>query len=195
MSVALSYTSAVDSAVDRPKTRATTVSFATFLAVAAIAATVDLLTKELATGLLSDGRFVAIGDQLGFMLVYNTGSAGGVSIGPFTRSINVLATMLAIGMVIRVVSPLASVDARAALPLGLLTGGALGNLASMLAGPEGVADFLAVRIGHSGMIIMNIADLFLWVGALLLAPVVLRLLGAIRAERRAAKAALTAARA
>ncbi len=195
MSVALSYTSAVDSAVDRPKTRATTVSFATFLAVAAIAATVDLLTKELATGLLSDGRFVAIGDQLGFMLVYNTGSAGGVSIGPFTRSINVLATMLAIGMVMRVVSPLASVDARAALPLGLLTGGALGNLASMLAGPEGVADFLAVRIGHSGMIIMNIADLFLWVGALLLAPVVLRLLGAIRAERRAAKAALTAARA
>ena len=118
-----------------------------------------------------------------------------MSIGSFTRSINVLATMLAIGMVMRVVSPLASVDARAALPLGLLTGGALGNLASMLAGPEGVADFLAVRIGHSGMIIMNIADLFLWVGALLLAPVVLRLLGAIRAERRAAKATLTAARA
>ncbi len=184
MSVALTY----NSAVDRPKAEATSVSFATFLAVAAIAATMDLLSKELATGLLSDGRFVALSDRLGFMLVYNTGSAGGFSIGPFTRSINVVVTMLAIGMVMRIVSPLASVDARAALPLGLLTGGALGNLASMLAGPAGVADFLAVRVGHSAMIVMNIADLFLWVGALLLAPVVLRLLGAIRAERRTAVA-------
>jgi len=181
-------------AAKRLEARATIVTFATFLAVAAIAATVDLLTKELATGLLSDGRLISLSDRIGFMLVYNTGSAGGLSIGPFTRSINVLVTMLAIGMVMRVVAPLALVDARAALPMGLLTGGAFGNLASMLAGPEGVADFLAVRVGQSAMLVMNIADVFLWTGALLLAPVVLRLLRAIRAERRAAQALLGSGR-
>ena len=186
MGAALSYSTAVVPQLGR----STSVTLVTFLAVAAIAATVDLLTKELATGLLADGRLVSVTDRIGFLLVYNTGSAGGLSIGPFTRSINVLVTMLAIGMVMRVVLPLASVDERAALPLGLLTGGACGNLASMLAGPEGVADFLAVRLGQWGTIVMNIADLFLWVGAMLLVPVVLRLLGAIRAERRAAALAL-----
>ncbi|MBL0169744.1 MAG: signal peptidase II [Gemmatimonadaceae bacterium] len=94
-------------------------------------------------------------------------------------------TLAAIAMVVRIVSPLAAVDPRATLALGLLTGGAFGNLASMLTGPEGVADFLAVQLGDSATVVMNVADLLLWGGALLLVPVVVRLVSAVRAERSA----------
>jgi lipoprotein signal peptidase len=88
-------------------------------------------------------------------------------------------------MVTRIVAPLAAVDPRATLALSLVTGGAIGNLASMLAGPEGVADFLAVRIGDATTIVMNGADLLLWSGALMLVPVVARLVRAVRSERSA----------
>ena len=169
----------------RPVTRTTSAVMAQFLAIATVAATIDLMTKELATGLLGHGQLVALTNKIGFLLVYNTGTAGGLSIGPFTAAINVLVTIVAIAMVVRVVSPLARVDARAVRPLALLTGGALGNLASMIAGPEGVADFLAVRLPNTALMVMNVADLMLWSGALLLVPVVVRLCGAIRAERLA----------
>ncbi|MBL0169745.1 MAG: hypothetical protein IPP90_03295 [Gemmatimonadaceae bacterium] len=49
---------------------------------AALAASVDLLTKALAAGLLGDGRAVALTERFALMLVYNTGGAGGVTVGP-----------------------------------------------------------------------------------------------------------------
>lgn len=154
-----------------------------FLLLAAFAVSVDLVTKALATSLLSDGRAVSLTDRLAFMLVYNTGGAGGLMVGPYTWGINVIVTLIAITMVVRIVEPLAAVDSRATLALGLVTGGAAGNLASMLTGPEGVADFLAVQLGDAVTIVMNGADLLLWSGALLLVPVVARLVKAVRAER------------
>jgi signal peptidase II len=158
---------------------------ARFGVLAALAASVDLLTKALATGLLSDGRSMLFSDRLGLMLVYNTGGAGGLMIGPYTWALNIIVTLGAILMVTRIVAPLAAVDPRATLALSLVTGGAIGNLASMLAGPEGVADFLAVRIGDATTIVMNGADLLLWSGALMLVPVVARLVRAVRSERSA----------
>ena len=156
---------------------------ARFLLLAAIAASADLITKALATGLLRDGNTVSISDRLAFVLVYNTGGAGGLMMGPNTWGINVAITSLAILMVMRIVVPLSAVAPRATMALGLVTGGAVGNLASMLAGPNGVADFLAVRVSDSTTMVMNGADLLLWSGALCLVPVVTRLIGAVRAER------------
>ena len=158
---------------------------ARFGVLAALAATVDLLTKAVATNLLNDGRAVLLSERFGFMLVYNTGGAGGLMIGPYTWALNVIVTLGAILMVTRIVVPLAAVDPRATLSLALVTGGAMGNLASMLAGPEGVADFIAVRIGDATTIVMNGADLLLWTGALMLVPVVMRLVRAVRSERSA----------
>jgi len=154
-----------------------------FLVLAGLAASFDLLTKAIATVLLQEGHAVSISDRLSFMLVYNTGGAGGAMVGPYTWGLNVVVTLAAIAMVVRIVSSLAAVDSRATLALGMVTGGAFGNLASMVTGPEGVADFFAIRLGDSATIVMNGADLMLWSGALLLVPVVINLVRAIRAER------------
>lgn len=144
----------------------------------------DLVTKEVAVRALGD-QLIGLGSRFSLMLVWNLGAAGGVQVGPLTASINVLVTLLAIGLVATVVRPIAAIDRHAPLPLGLVTGGALGNLLSIVAGPEGVADFLGVRVSADTTIVVNIADLLLWSGALLLVPVALRLLQAHRAERLA----------
>ena len=154
-----------------------------FLKLAVIAATVDLVTKALAAAWLQDGQVVVFTNRLGLMLVYNTGVTGGASLGPLTGVLNAALTCTAIGMVLWIVRPLAAVDARATTALAMVTGGALGNLASILGGPDGVADFLAVRVGATATMVMNVADLLLWGGALMLAPVVMTLVRAVRTQR------------
>ncbi len=158
-----------------------------YLGFAVAACLVDLATKDFAVRFLGPHGIERLSDRFSLMLVWNTGSAGGLSIGPFTTQINVLVTLLALGLVYSVVRPMAVVDARAVLPLGLVSGGALGNLLSMLAGPPGVADFLGIRITRETTIVANVADLSLWSGALLLAPVALTLVRLVRAERHAAR--------
>jgi len=152
-----------------------------YLAIAVGAGLLDWATKTLAVSFLTNNTQV-LSDRFALMLVFNTGGAGGMSWGPHTWLINVCVTAVAVMMISLVVGPLAKVDRRASIALGLVAGGATGNLVSMVAGAEGVADFLAVRLTDSA-VVANIADLALWSGALLLIPVVRSLLLAIRAER------------
>lgn len=157
-----------------------------FLTVAMIAMGIDLATKAVAANALGDGGMVSISERLAFLLVYNTGTAGGASIGPYTWLLNVTVTLLSLGLVLGIVKALAQVDPRSTLPLALVSGGALGNLASMLTGPEGVADFIAVQVTSTSTVVLNVADVWLWSGAMLLAPVVVRLVAAVRAEKNTA---------
>lgn len=154
-----------------------------FFGIAIAASAVDLLTKEVAVRTLGDTGLVTLTERLSLTLVWNTGAAGGVSLGPFTWMLNVIVTVLALGLVISVVRPMAAVDARSTMALGLVSGGAVGNLASILAGPVGVADFLAVRLTDDLTMVANVADLFLWSGALALIPVGATLVRMARAER------------
>jgi len=156
-----------------------------YLMVAASATALDLLTKEIATRVLGDSRVIGLTGRASLMLVYNTGTAGGFSVGPFTFALNVVVTVVAIAMVMRIMAPLSAIDSRATLALALVTGGAMGNLLSMVAGPAGVCDFLSLRLAGDTSVVMNVADLMLWSGALLLVPVVVRMIGIIRSEREA----------
>lgn len=181
MRVAISPAQAPTSSVSLPSTGV----FGRYVGFAAIAAGADLVTKAIATAFLQDGRLVHLVDRASLFLVYNTGTTGGMSIGPFTFAFNVIVTIAAIAMIMRIVSPLAAVDSRAVVAAALVTGGAAGNLASMLAGPSGVADFLAIDLNNGATIVMNGADLLLWIGALMLLPVIARLIRLVRAERAA----------
>ena len=154
-----------------------------------IALLADLGTKELAVRTLGDYGVVQLTDRFSLMLVWNTASAGGVSVGPFTTELNVLITLLAMGLVYTVVRPMAAIDARAIVPLALVSGGAAGNLLSMLWGPAGVADFIGIRLTQHTTIVANVADFALWTGAMLLAPVVMTLVRMVREERAARAAA------
>lgn len=154
-----------------------------YLGAATTAGLLDWATKYWAVNVLGDKTHL-FGNHFALYLVYNKGGAGGASWGPYTWLINVCVTVIAVVMITMVVGPLAKVDRRATWALGLVAGGATGNLVSMVAGAEGVADFLAFRFGDSAMI-ANVADLALWSGALLLVPVVRNLMQAIRVERDA----------
>lgn len=163
-----------------------------FVGVAVIAALLDGLTKVIAVQTLGAGGWVHISDRLGFMLVWNEGGAGGVSMGPATALFNVLITVLALVLVATVVRQLAAIDARATWALGLVSGGALGNLVSIVSGRKGVADFIGMHLWGDITIVANVADLMLWSGALLLVPVFATLLTRVR-EQRATRTAAVAA--
>ena len=154
-----------------------------YCGIAIAACGVDLLTKEIAVRSLGETGLVTLTDRLSLTLVWNTGAAGGVSVGPFTWLLNVVVTVLALGLIVSVVRAMAAVDARSTMALGLVSGGALGNLASIVAGPRGVADFLAVPLTDEATMVANVADLFLWVGALALVPVGATLVRMARAEK------------
>ena len=156
---------------------------ARFIGMTAVVAAVDLLSKEVAVRSLGSAGVVPFTDRFSLFVVFNTGSAGGVEVGPYTWQLNVLVTLLAVGLIASVVQAMAAVDRRATRALAIVAGGAVGNLLSMLFGPEGVADFLAVRLTSDTTIVANVADLALWTGAAMLAPVALLLTRMARAER------------
>jgi len=162
-----------------------------FVGITAFVTAIDLLSKEIAVRSLGSTGVVPISERFSLFVVFNTGSAGGVHVGPYTWQLNVLVTLLAVGLIATVVQAMAAVDRRATRALALVAGGAVGNLLSMLFGPEGVADFLAIRLSADTTIVANVADFALWTGAVMLAPVAVLLIRLVRAER-AERAALTA---
>lgn len=166
------------------RTAGSTRAMGTYLKFAAGAGIADWLTKLLAVRFLTDNT-IPLGDHFGLALVFNTGGAGGWTYGSYTLAINVVVTTFAIVMISAIVGQLARVDRRAAWALGLVAGGATGNLVSMLVGTAGVADFLAFRFGSGSAVIANVADFMLWGGAVMLIPVVNNLLREIRREQRA----------
>lgn len=171
---------------DRPITESTTSSWTAttvllrFLGWMTLVLSLDLLTKHWAIGSLTD-RFVGLADGIALFLVYNTGALGGVSLGPHTWLLNVTGTALTILLVAGVVLPLAHFDRRAPLAMGLVAGGALGNLSSLIGEARGVPDFLGVRLSEA-WIVFNIADVGLWVGAAVLLPVIVGLVRLLRTE-------------
>jgi signal peptidase II len=154
-----------------------------FLTIGTVACLIDLVTKEVAVRSLGATGQVPLTDGFALMLVWNTGAAGGFSLGPYTWHLNVITTIIAVALVCSVVRQMSAIDQRAAVAFGLVSGGAMGNLLSMLTSPIGVADFIGVRIAPGTMMVANVADFFLWSGAVLLVPVAATLVRKARAER------------
>ena len=158
--------------------RALALRFFPLLALVAIA---DLATKAIAVALLGGQEAIALGGPLSLHLVYNTASAGGVWLGAHTRELNMVATGVVIGMLVMLVPVLARLDRHAPTALALMAGGGAGNLASLVSSPRGVPDFLALH-HEGGAWIMNVADLFMFAGLLLLMRTIGVLVLAMRAH-------------
>lgn len=148
-----------DEAAGRPR------RYVLLLGVALTALVVDFLTKEWALAALTRGEFVdVIGEFLQFTLVFNTGAAFSLGTG-YTWVFTIISTVvvLAIGyMGWRVRSSWWGVT------LGLMMGGAAGNLIDRFFRPPGpfegaVVDFLSVP----NWPVFNIADSCVVVGAFL----------------------------
>jgi lipoprotein signal peptidase len=149
-----------------------------FFPLALAVACVDLATKIVAASTLADGAPRAFG-PLALQLVYNVGSAGGVMLGAHTRALNFAATGLVVGLLVALVPALARVDRRSTAALALVAGGGIGNLVSLGASGRGVEDFIAWQHAD-GAVVVNVADLAMLLGLVLLGRTLWQLARAIR---------------
>jgi signal peptidase II len=141
------------------------------LPVAFILTTVDCTTKELAVEFLPPVHVPhpVLGDFLRFTLSYNAQAAMSLPLGPNARPLLVVASFVVLGLLLLLLwtsQPTAKVQRVA---LGLILGGAVGNLLSRLQSARGVVDFIDVGLRGQRFYIFNVADMGICCGAALLA--------------------------
>lgn len=132
---------------------------------------VDVVTKVVAAAALQPRGVPhdVIGHALRLTLVYNPGAAFGLFLGPLSRWI-FLALTVGVLCILRILyRATPDGDLARVLALGLVCGGALGNLIDRVRSPLGVVDFINVGIRDLRWPTFNVADMAVSVGAILLA--------------------------
>jgi signal peptidase II len=152
---------AVDEAdVARRRRRLTTWAFA----LAATVLVVDQLTKWWALSALTVGeRIDLLGDLLGLTLVFNDGAALSIGSGGYTWAL----TIVVVAVVVVIVRAMRRIGSRGwAVALGLLLGGALGNLVDRFFREPGFARGEVVdMIAYANFFVGNVADVAIVVAA------------------------------
>lgn len=171
---------------------------AVLIRIAGLVAVGDWLTKAAAARLVTADSHV-FSDRLRLAVVHNDGTAFGWSAGAYTWQLNLLLTVGAIILMVPVARDLARVDQSAPRALGLIVGGAFGNLASLLLPPPGVVDFISIRTGATSEFVLNVADIAAYVGLAMITRtgflIVAELRRTVHAERRMTVVQLATARA
>lgn len=154
------------SSVTLPSRRAVTTPLShtgTFLGMMVLVVIGDLVSKSLAVGLWSGERYPLLGRLVLIDVVRNPLGAFSTSLGAYTWEINVVGTIAAVLLAMAVSPRLARMDAIAPSAMGMISGAALGNLASLVTSPGGVPDFLAIVHGR-GALVLNVADVAAYLG-------------------------------
>jgi signal peptidase II len=141
-------------------------SFALVLAVAAIVVALDQLTKRWALHALAGGRVVHVVWTLQFNLTFNSGMAfsRGEGLGPIIGVLAFVVVIVLVGSLARTATGLASVA------VGLVIGGAVGNLCDRVFRSGGgflrgrVIDFIDLQWWP----VFNVADSAIVIGGILL---------------------------
>lgn len=137
-----------------------------FVAVAVVL--VDLASKLVAVARLSPIPQPLIGQFVQLQLVYNPGAAFGVHAGGFSRWIFAALAIVAL-VILGALMHRSRADQWGRLTaLGLICGGAVGNLIDRFRSPRGVVDFIDIGVNFHRWPTFNLADLSVTGGALLL---------------------------
>jgi lipoprotein signal peptidase len=147
--------------------------------VALLVAVGDYVTKAAAAAWLAQGPTV-FASWLGLAVVHNDQAAFGVSLGAYTWQLNLALTLSAVAFMVPVSRDLSRVDRRAPVALGLIVGGALGNLTSLVLSSHGVVDFIAVRWGASAGLVLNVADVAAYAGLVMICRTGFLIVGRLR---------------
>ncbi|HSC30922.1 MAG TPA: signal peptidase II [Gemmatimonadaceae bacterium] len=135
----------------------------------------DWITKSLAVAYLEPAHIAHpfIGTIVQLTLTYNPGTAFGIPVGRGILARGALAAVVVIALIVlfSMYRKTAAGDAWLGAALGLVSGGALGNLIDRLRSARGVVDFIDVRFGAWHFWTFNVADAGVSVGAVLLAIV------------------------
>ncbi|MBK6487945.1 MAG: signal peptidase II [Gemmatimonadetes bacterium] len=142
----------------------------------------DLATKAAAKELLSS-EATWFAPWLHFAVIHNDQGAFGWTVGAYTWQLNLALTLAAIAFMIPVTRDLSRVDPRAPTALGLIVGGALGNLASLVTSPYGVVDFIQIDLERHG-VALNVADIAAYAGLAMILRTGGLLVAALRREVR-----------
>ena len=130
----------------------------------------DLVTKLAAESyLLRSPGLRVVGDWVQLRLVYNPGAAFGLHVGLDSRWVFFVIAAVAVVVLFRMSRSAPVGDWFRQLALGLVTGGAAGNLIDRIRSPRGVVDFLDVGIGTMRWPTFNVADIAVSLGAIALA--------------------------
>lgn len=138
--------------------------------------TLDVVTKALAVRHLMPQGFAreVVGEWVQLRLVYNPGAAFGLSLGPHSRILFSVLTLVALGILVHLARTTTRGDVPRIMALSLVCAGALGNLLDRIRSPRGVVDFIDVGIGGARWPTFNVADMAVSTGAILLAIVLWR---------------------
>ena len=141
-----------------------------FWVAALVVVVLDALTKLVAeaTLLLTPGVPV-IGEWVQLRLVYNRGAAFGLHVGPYSRWVFFAVAIIAVLVLNRMSVQTSPADRFRQLALGLVAGGAAGNLIDRMRSGRGVVDFLDVGVGSLRWPTFNVADIAVSCGGVALA--------------------------
>jgi len=131
----------------------------------------DVITKTLAVYSLLPQRMPhdLLGAAVRLTLVYNPGAAFGLHLGAYSRWIFMALTVGALFILGRLYRSTRDGDLLRTLAIGLVCGGALGNLIDRIRSAAGVVDFIDVGVGDMRWPTFNVADMAVSIGAFLLA--------------------------
>ena len=141
------------------------------LPVAFFLATADFTTKELAVRWLPPAHVPheVLGKVLRFTLGYNRQAVMSLPAGPYARPLLIAISLVVMLVVLRLLWGAPPKATLQRLALGLVLGGAIGNLLSRVLSPRGVVDFIDVGLGARRLYTFNVADIGICCGAALLA--------------------------
>lgn len=144
---------------------------ATFWTLSVAIVIADVITKALAVESLVPQRVPreVLGEWARLTLVYNRGAAFGLHLGPFSREIFLVLTVIALAVLWRLYKATRVGDTLRTVALALVCGGAVGNLIDRIRSPMGVVDFLDVGFRDWRWPTFNVADIAVSSGAFLLA--------------------------
>lgn len=128
----------------------------------------DVVTKTLAVAKLSPIPQPVFGDWFTLQLVYNPGAAFGIHVGEYSRLVFSILALIALAILGVMVKQTAPTDRGKLLALGLVCGGAVGNMLDRLRHARGVVDFLDLGIGMHRWPTFNVADVAVTVGVVAL---------------------------
>jgi signal peptidase II len=141
-----------------------------FWIAAVVVILVDLITKIVAEAVLLRTPGIAVlGDWFQLRLVYNQGAAFGLHLGPYSRWIFFAVAVVAIVLLNRMSRSTPAGDWFRQLALGLICGGAAGNLIDRIRSARGVVDFIDIGVGTLRWPTFNVADIAVSCGAVALA--------------------------
>lgn len=138
-----------------------------FWLIVAVCVAADFFTKALAVEHLVPRHMPhrIIGDVLRFTLAYNPGAAFGMHLGPGSRWIFAVLSVVIVVVLLRATADLTRVSRLAAFGVPVVVGGAIGNLLDRVRLREGVVDFIDIGIGSVRFWTFNVADTCVTIGA------------------------------